>query len=475
MKKVLALILLTVLVLSLAACGNKPENKPTDPNQGAAEGSVLDAALWSLRYDESVWTYEEDAFTDDEEYSGITLTIPDGEESYIVNAEISAVIDTPEDFRGYLDSYGFDAYEYAENNAYELTAIGGVDCLKQEGNYWGEPCLRYFGRVENANTTVFIEIIGEYEDQRVNDLLSGLSFKITDIGNVDCPWPWNGEAFSAEDATVSVGSKKINSQWLAFEESFVTAETFDHQVAVVGNNVYILGDDALKQYSMSNNKLTYVKDIELDGDYEYITSAKDGSLWVSGMSEDLLNVKDGAVVKTFEDTDNVAMNYGGTWGINWFSSSECEKITVSGDTLTREAITFPEVDIISELFVDDDYIYVCGNAVDESGHKVFVYDTAGTLKLTLADEEGESLGSITYVTKTSDGFIGLDGNMREVVLWNKDGTFAGTAEDGDLFSTNYPWFCDGTLTSDNSLFVIMTDERADESAMELVAFKLSGF
>ena len=40
----------------------------------------------------------------------------------------------------------FDEYEYAVDQAYDLTPVGGIDCLKAEGNYWGSPCLRYMNR-----------------------------------------------------------------------------------------------------------------------------------------------------------------------------------------------------------------------------------------------------------------------------------------------------------------------------------------
>lgn len=36
-------------------------------------------------------------------------------------------------------------------------------------------------------------------------------------------------------------------------------------------------------------------------------------------------------------------------------------------------------------------------------------------------------------------------------------------------------FCGGAKLADGSILAIMTEDRADESAMELVAFKLSGF
>lgn len=150
-------------------------------------------------------------------------------------------------------------------------------------------------------------------------------------------------------------------------------------------------------------------------------------------------------------------------------------MTLSGGALKTEPIVFKEVDVISHLLIDENHIYVCGSAVDDSGHKVFVYDANGVLQMTLADSDGGSLGSITFVAETTNGYLALDGNMRTVVLWTKDGTYIGEADGSDLFATSYPWFCSGTKLSDGSILVIMTETRADKSAEELLAFKLSGF
>ena len=166
------------------------------------------------------------------------------------------------------------------------------------------------------------------------------------------------------------------------------------------------------------------------------------------------------------------MHPSGQWGISWFSGPECKKITLSGGAISETDMNFAEVSTISTLLIDENYIYVCGSAADDSGHKVFIYDTNGSLKMTLADEEGEGLGSITFMAQTVNGFLGLDGNMREVILWTADGSYIGAIDDSDLFGTHYPWFCGGTQLSDGSILVIMTEDREDESAMELIAFVL---
>ena len=134
-----------------------------------------------------------------------------------------------------------------------------------------------------------------------------------------------------------------------------------------------------------------------------------------------------------------------------------------------------EVDTIMHLNVDENNIYVCGSAADDSGHKVFVYNADGKLQKTLCDAEGEGLGSITFMAKSANGYIGFDGNMRDVLIWDNDGKFVAEVSGEDLFSTNYPWFCNSALLSDGSIITIMTEEREDKSATELVVFTVKGF
>ena len=55
------------------------------------------------------------------------------------------------------------------------------------------------------------------------------------------------------------------------------------------------------------------------------------------------------------------------------------------------------------LCVDENNIYVCANAADDSGHKVFIYSKDGILQKTLCDAEGTF--EFTNCTLTdSDGF-----------------------------------------------------------------------
>ncbi len=474
-KSILALVMAMLMLVSMVACSDGGEKDPTETLKVSVEGENVNTSLWSLTYDSQLWKMDEDEFSDEDDYSKIVLIIPDDNDGYLLNVEISASVEDAEGFRDNLAYYDFDQYEYAVNNAYELIKVGGVDCVKHEGEYWGDPCVRYFGRDEGAGTSVFVEIIGDYEDASVETLLAGLEFTLTDTGNTDAPWYWEGETFSAEDKAFGVGVFSVNSKWIPFDECVITNETFDHAVAVTGNTAYIVGDKAVKQYAFDGEKLKYEKDVDLEGEYSHINTTEDGTVWISGFGEDLVCLKNGVQTASYEGTDYVTMHPSGKWGISWFSDSECEKFTISGNGITAEAIDFSEAETISAVFIDNDNIYVTGYAADDSGHKVFIYNNDGILQKILTDEDGESLGSITFIAKIPQGYIGLDGNMRNIVFWDEAGVFAGCADDDELFSTDYPWFCGGTLLSDGNILTVMTQDRADESAMELIAFTLSGF
>lgn len=480
MKKYLAIILSLVMLISLAACGgNDNPDTPEKPDKQEQSSGNSDAAiatsLFSLDYDNTVWNYYDEDTRNEEEYCYVLLQIPDPDDSeyYLVNAEISVSIEDPYDFREDLVYYGFDQYEYAVNNKYETVKIGGVDLLKYEK----DDKLLYFNRIENAGATVTVEFDAEdTADTRIADLLKGLTISLEDTGNEDGPWEWEGTPFFAENKGVSAGSLKIQSQWIKLDEYISTFETFNHSVAAEGNNVYLLVDGELRKCALTDGTLAFVEKIDLpEDDYDSIEATSDGTLWLSGSMNDIICLKKDKVAKTYEDIDNLAMHPSGKWGVNFFTSNECSKVTFKGDTYTSTPMKFEEVDTIMHINVDEDNIYVCASAADDSGHKVFVYNTDGKLQKVLCDENGEGLGSITFMAKSKNGYIGFDGNMRDVILWDNDGKYFTLFSDDSLFSTSYPWFCNSALLSDGSIITIMTDEREDKSATEVIVFTVKGF
>lgn len=463
MKRFLAILLTVIMILTLTACGKKPAGD-------------IQTNLFTLSCDGGVWKQVADSLTNNEDYCAVNLQVidPNDSESYLIDAEVEVSLDDPYDFREDLVYYGFEQRKYKVDNGYETVKVGGVDLLKYDD---GDDTVVYFNRVENAGANVYVKFdTVDVKDARIDDFLKGLTFNLKDTGNVDGPWEWDGKAFTTEDHTAAAGSFTITSKFAPFEQYVSTFETFNHSIAAAGNKVYVLIDGKLSECSYDGVTMAFVNPIELpEDDYEIINGTSDGSVWACGSMNDILRIKDGKVVNTYEDIDKLAMHPSGTWGVDYFTTNECSIVTFGGDSFTAKPVIFKEAESIMNVFVDENNIYVCGNAADDSGHKVFIYNKDGVLQKTLANSEGKGLGSITFMKQTANGYVGFDGNMRDVVFWKADGSFIAEISDGDLFGTGYPWFCASTALPDGSILTLMTDEREDQSATEVLVFNVKGF
>ena len=473
MKKIFAVLLALAMLFSFTACGKDNPDKPKTPS-GNSEGSVK-TSLFTVEFDGD-WIIIEEDFEDEEDFCAAVLQVldPEDDEYYLIEAKISVEIEDPYDFREDLVDYGFNQYEYKVNNAYETVNIGGVELLEYDD---GDDTLVYFNRVEGANASVYVKFDAvDTEDSRIDALLEGITFNLEDIGNVDGPWEWDGEKFYADDTSVNAGAFTVETQFVPFESPITTFETFEHSVAAIGDRIYVLTEGELNVCHYNGTELVFVEKIDLpEDDYDRIEATSDGRLWVSGGMNDVICIKDGNIVATYEDIDNLAIHPSGTWGVDFFTSNECNIINFNGNTFAATPVVFKEAKTVMHICIDENNIYVCASAADDSGHKVFIYDKAGVLQKTLCDADGEGLGSVTFITQTANGYIAFDGNMRDVLLWDNNGTFIEEISDRDLFSTGYPWFCDSAVLDDGTIITIMTDEREDKSATELVAFIVRGF
>ncbi|MBP3634179.1 MAG: hypothetical protein J6J43_06370 [Oscillospiraceae bacterium] len=487
MKKLLALLLALLMLLSLAACGEKEEIEIEDPGvpvkedvvdepvveEPETELTIHENTYFTVAYDEAAgWSIAEDDVYTYETGGNVYVRILDEEGNTDIVVTINADEDDPEDFRKALYVNGFDAKAYAEGSV-ETVDVGGQSMLyvdQDNGDRF------YFGRNEQAGVYYTIDATN-WEDPRVPALIEGITCTAEGTDNVEAPWPWEGEAFSAASAEQMVGTYTLKAEFLPMSEALTTFETFKHDVEVIGDKVYLLSDYVLREYTCDGTALTFSREIPLDAEYEMVESAGD-DLVLSSFMKPTIGHDGDTVLYSYDGPDKFSVAPDGTWGISWFSSGETtEKFTFSDGALVAEPMPFAEVKLISKLCIDDSYIYVTGSPVEGSGHYVFVYDHSGSLKMQLTGDPTATigLGSVTYVTKTANGFIALDGNMRDIVLWTADGTWLGAVDADDLLGTDYPWLASADVMADGSILCVLSQDRADGSAMEAVAFKLSGF
>lgn len=489
-KKILTFVLAIGMLLSLAACGGE-ETPPTDnpkateqntqptettapmETEPATQLTVHENTFFTVAYsEEDGWSLAEDDYgiydnggdayvriLDEEGYTDIVVTIRAEEE------DASA-------FRKALYVNGIDQMAYA-NGEIETTDVGGQAMLhvdQRNGDRF------YFGRNEAAGVYYTIDAT-DWEDPRVPALVENITFKTPDNGNVDAPWPWEGEPFSAETKSEMVGTFTVTAQQLPLSESLVTYDIFKQNVEVIGDKVYLMSNYVLREYTLENNGLTFNREIPLEEDYEFVESA-DGNIVLSNHMKPVLGHDGENVVYSYDGPAKFSVAPDGTWGISWFYSGDtCQKYTFRDGALVAEEFPFNEVKSMNTVCIDDRYILISGTPAEGSGHRVFVYDHSGVLQMELlSDPEATiGLGCITYVIRTANGFLGLDGNMRDVVLWTADGTWLGAIDASDLFSTGYPWISTADVMSDGSILVVMTQEREDKSGDEVIAFRLSGF
>ena len=497
-KKILALALTVLMLINLVACGGNgaPDNETTDSAVTNAGNEVSEVSeeedpvsstvteiedgltvhentFFTVGYkEEDGWTLADDDFDayDGGGYAYLRILDEDGYTGLLVYIE--AYEESASSFRETLHANGVDMKAYVEG-IWVSETIGGLQMAavdKEDGEWY------FFGRNEDAGVSYTVHVT-DWENPNVPALIEDISFTASGTGNIDPPWPWEGDPFSGSTLSQMVGTYNLTAQFLPMEEPMVTYETFNHDIVAMGDKVYLLSDYALYQYAYDSNALTFVKEIELPSEYEILEQGANGNVVLSSFMEPVMGHDGNSAQFSYEGPDKFTVAPDGTWGISWFVSGEdCELYTFQDGALSGSSLPFAEVNTISQVCIDSNYILVSGSSKEDSDHYLFVYDYSGELQLQLGGEpDGFGLGSITYATSTPNGFLALDGNMREVVLWSADGTWIGAADDGDLFGTSYPWIAAADMADDGSILIVMSEERADESADEVLVFKLSGF
>ncbi len=499
MKKLMAILLCLVMTLSMAACGSDVEQEVGETDDQTAQsqstengeeatppppvdGDVISMTMFDITSFEP-WEQNTEYDSDGEGYSNTTFFVKNDDDSERIGLDIYVESSDADDYRDELKNAGVDLYDMVENGAGEYATVSGIDCLMVEYEDWGDLQMSYIGRDQASGTNITITVTGEFDDEIVDQLISSIVLKITDQGLVDPPWFWQGEPIlSTQIMTAQAGSFTLNANQLPIDAPIEAGDIFSGRIAKGADSSVWIGLDGKLYMAELGEGLTNFKEIDLEGhSFSEMSSDNAGNIYLSDFGSQLVKVDPQGTITAYGSSDYITMHPSGEWGLGYFVGRSVSKVTISGDSATVQEDFIPadETYTVSNVTITQDYIFLHGSLVDSGTHKVRVLDLQGNLLYTLGGddliENDDFLGSTTTFVQTSNGFMALDGNMRNIVFWDLSGNFISSLDQDVLLSAGYPWLSDADILADGSIIVCFTDERDDMSGVELIIYSLSGF
>ena len=137
---------------------------------------------------------------------------------------------------------------------------------------------------------------------------------------------------------------------------------------------------------------------------------------------------------------------------------DIKKIVVADGTATAQDWMPQEYDIISTALISENYAYIGGRSEELDAYILKAYDMEGNHLLTFGEKgkDGDDwLAYVSQIMEIPEGFFGIDANMRDLYIWGPDASVA--------------------KQDDGSILVALTQDRDDDSATELLLYRLSGF
>lgn len=290
-------------------------------------------------------------------------------------------------------------------------------------------------------------------------------------------------AFAGKDSSTMLGTIKLESTWIPFEQPAQVTNTFKSYAVKAGDRHYVILDSKLKEYEQKDGKLVFVKDVTLPADYSRLSKDDNGVLYVHDFAKELLGFKNGEQIFQHPDCkDYLVVHHSGTWGVVHNGLGKIAKATFADGKIEKQPIeAFEGLEDASDVFVGKDHLFVTGTIKkgDEKFNLVGVYDFDLKKKFIFGSTEKgfhpDTIGSITGMIETPNGFMALDSNFRKFILWNKDGECIGEVSASKLFGTEYPWITNMDVQADGSILFGMTQKLEDDKTIEYLLFQVKGF
>ncbi len=435
------------------------------------------------------WVQDEYNTYNYDTYYSAQYNLNDQDNWTISNVRIEASVDEVANYRYALDTLTQTAAA-AGIETLEQRQIGGYDFVGAvTGDYWLTGT--YLARVPEASMTLTITIS---EPGKIEEVLPAIldsvlfTFPIPNPPLMDPPLPEDGVPYQPSTGAVSVGGYTLQAQWLPAGDSIIPKDAYYNGMAAVGEKVYLLTSQLLRSYTRNGNQLVSAGEpLDLGDNYSYLSAAQDGTLFITDGYYRVLAVKDGAT-NSYDLDSYLAIHPDGQWGLGFWSSYNVKRLTFSADgmatqdwiltNLDNDAARTGRFSTISYITITADRIFVAGMDTQAgNATRIAMYDLDGNELATFGGKdwsEDSYFGNVTGIVQTKNGIIALDGYYQTFRLFSLDGTYLGSAHCDELLGTNYPWPVTLVPTEGGALALI-SQERADQSATELLVFEITGF
>ncbi len=357
------------------------------------------------------------------------------------------------------------------------------------GDYW--KYAEYTARVPEASMTLSIQVSSP---EAIVDVLTAIyqsidfTFSIPDPPLSDPPLPEDGVAYQPAAAAATIGAYELQAAWLPADSSIVTNDAYNGSIAAIGDTVFVLTGKQLRQYTRDGNQLVSTGDpLQLSTDFRFLSASWDGTLYITDGYYQAMSLKD-AAPQEFELDGYLAMQPEGQWGLCYWASSDVKRIAFTQDGMASKPWILTKLDddtarqgrfsSVQYITITADRIFVAGSdAQSDNATRIAMYDLDGNELATFGGvgwSDESAFGSVAGIVQTGNGIIVLDGYYQDFKLFSMDGTFLGAADCDDLLGTDYPWPLVMT-PSENGALALLSQEREDKSAVELLVFEITGF
>jgi len=440
-------------------------------------GTVFETEFWSITVPDG-WILNEDKTYESSSTQNRTFEKLDAEGNAELTVRVNAsIVENAYDFRKTLVNNEFSLKDYSEGKL-EGIVIEDVNFVKIKSSY--------NGRYEKQQLNVYFSfdhIKGTFGDDFAAALPTFLSIaktfqvKAEDVGNVDAPYPWDGENYSPVVGSAEIGAFKFEPVWMVPDTRFLPMNTSNIKLGVFNKIIYIMGDKTLKSYMIGDNEINLISDMDLPGSsHNSMQVDVDGNVYISDVSSGLMVYFANEMVAQYNNIKKFEtyVHPSGKWGLGYFMSPKPEdviKFTFNGDG-TAEVVQFEfenytEMSNIHGLVINDEHILV-----HTSNKVIYVYDFEGNLLKTLETKTFEPLNTAEAIVEIENGYFAYDDVINYFYAWYSDGTYLGRAKNAELFGTSSANIESIVMAADGSFYLAATDRRPDGSWDEVLVFKL---